>query len=407
MAHKIVMSFIDKTFFIAKVIMRLCYKLIILVFTLVSIYASLIYLEQRRLAKTRRLLQSSIGTLDRNAKQALDLLESAKKTKEVHFNIARIVDLNMGDTNAPEVVENYYQVMNANPDLFQIEQMEYFNRRREDEELDLVFIDTLERSRRDYLEDILKKAKTGSDNKLDAFSQFAESAKTNTSDSQNTHDASVNVQSRHVLENLGDTEYSHIQEIQNLVNSQPQERKFKMNRALDKIKNDDYNSTFSSSEMKILNKVWERSHVVENKDNKQNLQDAILYSLYDMTDDDGGTVCSSGRMTRLIDSLAFIDNEDVFNGYMTTEQIRNEVVQHSSGLLQETINENIEYKTDLENIAKSYTDPTILFSQDDEKLFKDIVKSKIVDDMEKFKEKLSEVDYSKIQNFCLEAVDSI
>lgn len=385
--------------------MRFRYKIIILFICLVALFLYFRYLEYRRLVDARHLIQSSIGTLDKNAKQALVLLEGAKKTKEVHFNIARIIDLNMENTDAPEVMDNYFEVMDTTPTLFEIEQMEYFLRRQAG--YNVPFNAALEESRQGYFEDAIEEAKENTTNKLDTFSHFAEHTISNTSDPQNTHDSSVNVQSRNVLDKLGDGSSDYIGDIERLVDDQPEEKRYRMTLALDKIKEDHYNSTFSSSEMAILNKVWERTQVKENVDNKQNLQDAILYSLYDMADKDGGTVCSSGRMTRLVDSLAFIDKEDIFNGYMTTEQIRNEIIQHSNDLLKETIDENLEYKTELENIAKSYTDPSTQFSEEDETLFKNIVKSKIVDDMQTFREKLSDQDYQKIQTFCLEAVDSI
>ncbi len=89
-------------------------------------------------------------------------------------------------------------------------------------------------------------------------------------------------------------------------------------------------------EKNILLEVWARAHCIKNKENEADLEQSILDSLENCIENNT-TVCLSGRVTRIIGSLALLDaeSEKIGLGILKTKtMVRNEILEDASRIMQ-------------------------------------------------------------------------
>jgi hypothetical protein len=282
------------------------------------------------------------------------------------------------------------------------------------------FIEAVLEIRPEKLDKTLTESREVASNKKESFELFVADNTTNTSDTQNVHDSAVNEQLRKTWQQLKQRTpppsrnrhnifidiHSYIQYY---VGSDPARVK-RAQRALEEIKAGKYNATIDATEDDILTLVWSRSELPENASSKELLKQAVVDALIDMSDDGRNIVCPNGRCARIIESLVHTDfDENIHNGAVTMEQIRNDAFKTSNEILQATI-KLLSQSEDpaLQNVAKTYEDPSIATDELGEDRFKSIVKEKIETFIDtSYKDKLPLHNYKNLLEHCLTAIDAI
>ena len=133
-------------------------------------------------------------------------------------------------------------------------------------------------------------------------------------DTQNVHDSTVirtikkSINNLKKLVKINKDIPTTIKEVRELVNSQKNSDKKKdAVKALDTIERSTTTLSFSDiKEVDALNLVWNRIHSKDNKDNCDNLKDALVNELADCVEYDL-PVCSTGRFNRIVDTLNVVD----------------------------------------------------------------------------------------------------
>lgn len=403
--------------------------ILLTVFLVILVY---FYFKQNR---KRNLIQKSLnqsnGTFDKDAQKALETLETLDSpNSHENFIKARIIDLNAheGKINNKRVLNNVVDKymtsllsLDNELDWFELDQIENFAERHinimvENPQYD-TFIETVLKSRPEKVKKTVQDSKKASSNKKESFENYVDSNVTFTNDVQNVHDSAVNEQLRTLFNKLKEETPPVIDkkqvtdEITEHINT-TRDKKDK-EKALYSLKNmasDKFNSTINTTEDNLVNLVWNRSKMPLNYENKHLIQDAVVDSLIDMSSKNDSIVCSNGRCARMLESLVCTDAEtDIVTGVMTTEQIRNDILQKSNEILQTTIETEKDSKDkNIKNVALSYCDPSIENSEKHETEFKDKVKQKIHDFIyENYTEKLSSRDFENIKKHCDVAIESM
>lgn len=407
-------------------------KVLFFLVVLVAIYFLYSYFSTGENEYVTDLIQLSNGTMDEPALSALKELESPMTNKD-SFNKAQLINLNLyeGRINNPVVlreVADLYQINTENDDneldWFEIQQIENFTMRNNLRNNPVYddFVRTTENMLPKKIKETIEFAKENSESKTETLDNYITANVKFTSDPQNVHDSAVNKQIRNSYRLLVDN--TNIipdikvtsAEIMDYIDSMPDLiKKKRARKALETILgpgigNSPFNENLNVTESDLLNLVWQRSNVLENEENKDNIQEAVITGLTEMADT-GTVVCSGGRISRMIGSLTLLDaKKEISEPLFTVETIRNEMLQTSREILNDTVSE---FKTnkdiDLKNVADSYDSvEPIETNPEKEKIFKDIVVSKINDTLEqKYKDKLPLKDFDNIKSHCVEAVESI
>ena len=406
----------------------------ILIVALFISYAIWMYWQSSVRTKAVELLNESDGTFDENAYRAIKYLDRIHNpTPRDNFMYGRIIDLNAheGRINNKKVLKNVVSRYMTNLrrdnnfeedlDWFELDQIENFAARH----MDIMtanphynnFIEAVLEKRPTKVKKTIDQARDDASNKKEAIETYVESNKSFTTDSQNVHDSSVNENLRKCLAyikvstpNVEDFEKLK-KEISSHISTYVHNEVKRKNAmaSMEQMLSDRYNSTLNILERDLLGLVWNRGSVSINYDRKELIRNAIVDSLIDMKSGEG-IVCSSGRCSRLLESLVYTDaDEKSIVGSMTVEQIRNEALQSTSQILQECI-KMYEKSSDpiLSSVARSYTDPSIVTNEEGEKKFKKIVSQNVEKSIiENFAAKLSDRDNKNILQHCLTVIDSI
>ena len=405
------------------------YICLILLFIGLLLYYYSTWQETRHQKEFETFISDSNGTYDESAKLAQETYEMIQNPtpKETFLN-ARIVHLNQYEGNIDnvealdDVIQNYQQVLDDTElDWFELEQIEMFANRHQDflaganNQNYNNFIDTVFETRPKKIKTTIEEAIEESKNKKEAYEKFVENNKTHTSDTQNVHDSEVNHQlsrSFNALKQatlpISDNLDMIKDDVLNYAKSLPNESQDRIRKSIDRIvSGKSYNSSIKTTEDELLKLVWSRCYDKTNSTNERLIKDAVIESLLDMTNN-GSTVCSTGRCSRLIDSLTLLDsNKELASGFATSEQLRNDSLDKSNEILENCIKVYSESNDSrLKEVALSYQDPKIVTNDESEKLFKDIVKCEINNYLSTtIKDKMTDVDYEKIKDHCLSAID--
>jgi hypothetical protein len=386
--------------------------------------------KKQTLVKT---CQKSIGIMDNEAKKAVEIYNDLyMPDNQDILNYNRIVELNENEgrvENKQEfnrIVEQYTNVLDDELDWFEIHQIENFADRHQDmlnHREHNVFLDNIIQAPKKNIIKNVEEIKNTTENKSQAVEEYTKLSKTQTSDSQNVHDSSVNVQLKDGFNELKNTSNSSFnktqieQEIQENINKLDPGKKNRAQKSFQTIlKNKTPISSLNDTEDSLLYLVWKRSNEPVNKENSDLIKESVVNALIDISTTGNSVVCAGGRCTRIFDSLVLLDdNQKLARGLATTEQIKNDMLEKSNSILQEKIKEySVElpdadhHRKELEKVAKSYIDPSITVSELVEKDFKNLVVKDISESIEKeYKDKLSTRDYTNIKNQCIEGVLSI
>lgn len=91
------------------------------------------------------------------------------------------------------------------------------------------------------------------------------------------------------------------------------------------------------NEATIWSTVWRRIHSPDNKDNIEELKNSLADAVKDCTED-GELVCTTGRVTRALNSLTLMDkNESIASPIKTDDMERKEVYDRAHKILQEEL----------------------------------------------------------------------
>lgn len=191
---------------------------------------------------------------------------------------------------------------------------------------------------------IRKSAKIKKATKKTNIIAFNNKSKTHTSDKQNVHDHNVGTGLSKSYRKICDdkcynTQFDTIDSIRDAITKNTEfSEKEKKNAliAADKMNKGLNIIILGDTENNVLLNVWNRSYHPSNINNKKNIQSAIIRQLSDCVENDR-LVCGSGRVARVIGSLAIIDYNDEIGKIVTTEDLRNEVFSMASKSLNDTI----------------------------------------------------------------------
>ncbi len=157
------------------------------------------------------------------------------------------------------------------------------------------------------------------------------------------------------------------------------ETKRKAQHALNTVKNShQVHSGMQYPENHILKMVWRRSYDPINAGAASNsIKDMVVNNLVDMTQDLGNnhlsTVCASGRIGRTLSSLTLTDNDKILSerGALTTDAIRNSIFDYTQTMIKQKIESAKQSgNEEQQQLAQSYTDPSIQVNPDVEEAFK-------------------------------------
>lgn len=197
------------------------------------------------------------------------------------------------------------------------------------------------------------------------------------SDPQNVHDSTVTNQTKNKYDKIKtlNSRYPEQYTIQDLIESvtkdNDEKRAKKIIDVINKMKGS--NIKLEDSEENILLNVWKRVNTKSNINKTQNTDDknkskskdyidnkkeSFYKSLEDCIEKSLGgreiTVCSTGRCSRIIDSLTLIDeNAEISNSIQNTDMIRNEAMSKSYKILQDELNKAPQKMQELYNTGNT------------------------------------------------------
>jgi hypothetical protein len=250
----------------------------------------------------------------------------------------------------------------------------------------------------------MQDAKEIADNKQEYVAEYLAQQITNTSDTQNVHDGSVNKNIKDSLVVLKSTttemkdERAVYDEVARRIAASDlsPDRKTAALECLTRLSGEKH-SEYGMSDRDILALVWSRASVPMNERVEDKIKDAVVAALAD-----SNGVCLGGRCVRIVESLTTLDyNTDIGNS-CTTEQYKNDVMEKAKKLFDAEINR---YRDSMDSdhrlLAESYTntDPTktIEVKEDVEGEFKRGVCSQIDNMIDEYVEKLPTHLISKLR----------
>jgi hypothetical protein len=169
--------------------------------------------------------------------------------------------------------------------------------------------------------------------------------KTHTSDTQNVHDSGVQKDIQLIAEKLNTSTASNNlnTEILDYIlqNNDKDIIKIKENaiKTYDTINNTNtYISNIKSHERQILNSVWNRSNDIQNQKNSVLIKNAIVQALSNSIERNI-PVCSTGRTTNIISSLATLDYDNTIGTIGSSEMYKNEIIDDAAKIFNKLSNE--------------------------------------------------------------------
>src|SRR5581483_2162970 len=176
--------------------------------------------------------------------------------------------------------------------------------------------------------------------KLDFAEKFLETTKTHTADPQNSHDPSVNIHTREVLEIIRDQNTIDTQkalaDAKSYINGAvaDENKRKKALGGLDAVSFGSRNDTIGDTDTNVFTYVWGRSCIPANSAKRALIQEAIVNALVDMKDTDTSQVCIGGRCARLIEALTLLDHDPkVSEGSATVEMYKNEIMSGAAKII--------------------------------------------------------------------------
>ncbi len=244
------------------------------------------------------------------------------------------------------------------------------------------------------------------DTKQEAVDQFFTESIKYTNDRQNVHDPKVNNDLRDTLSKIyvklsADELNELMREIREAVNASPKCANATL--ALDRF-TAEVVSTFDCRNDEILACAWRRCAHPLNHERQTEMQNAIIDALADCVENDA-VVCVNGRCARILGALVLLDFDETVGRASTFEIYKNQILEESNGILNDTIEElSGSSDNELSLAARSYRDPSLTPDDAAELRFKQIVMDKIIENINKYEKQLSLSDRDKITEYCSAAL---
>ena len=207
----------------------------------------------------------------------------------------------------------------------------------------------------------------------------------NFNDAHNTHNSQVLSTIKNSLNKLKKSTKMNIslsntlRDIRSYINSHPRsDKRTDALNSLDSIEKSTSPLTFCNmKEIDALNLVWNRIHNNKHNSNRSNLKDTLFNELAEMQEH-GKTVCSTGKFTRIVDTLNIVDDEvSIKPTYAINQEMMNKSANIRKELLSKysesekkeldmgTSNIQEQFESDLKNkiradLKKDYVDSKIL-----------------------------------------------
>jgi len=90
------------------------------------------------------------------------------------------------------------------------------------------------------------------------------------------------------------------------------------------------------TEPEIITEIWRRINSIDNTDNKNSLQHALYESMNDCVEN-GSLICTQGRITQMLQSMAHLDVDKKIGSMNTTEVLRNDIYKNASDILKTNV----------------------------------------------------------------------
>lgn len=404
--------------------------------------------DRSKRSRARILMESSSGTFDNSAQQALQSLTQIENpTPTDRFRRGSIFQYNMlegnirgrGETRVARrhrqeivgrLVRDYTDALEALHDNttavetyiqpgFMVDRIEYMNwmlQGGDDVEIQgilLGFNNTVNthapQVRKELASRKRERAIAESGSRAEAIDKYFDSIQVYTDDRQNVHDSKVNGDLRETLEKLKssvvhvDANQSIIEAmdyIENVYALQHRDKTVRIANALNKIREGSTISTFDESEDSIFAYVWERCNHPRNAGNREAMREAIMDSLADCTEN-GNLVCINGRCARLLGSLVTLDFDRDVGSAMTLEAYKNQIFQETKDIISREI-ENAKSSNDprVRAVGEMYEGGAVDADDDLIDEFKQIIKGEIDANLERYEAKLNALELGNIKQDC-------
>jgi hypothetical protein len=252
-----------------------------------------------------------------------------------------------------------------------------------------------------------------SKNKNQQVSNYLKLSETHTSDPQNVHDSAVIKDLNKTIIELRKTSSEktpdqNINEIRQYIIGQVRKGSIssakanKINKVLDNITDMHPLSSYNETEANLLKMVWDRTNHQVNAGNSESMKTALIDELANCMGDNGVVVCTTGRASRILGSLVLQDVNPILGAANTTEEYKNEVYRRCNKLIKDelTYYKNINNDNGLKLAAKSYDDPKLEVSEEDEERLKDLIKNKIDIMINEYNGKINNGQLERLRQSC-------
>lgn len=410
---------------------------ILIVLVIMFIYAK--SARSRTHIRIRELIDSSNGTFDGPAQEALEELNGDELTPEQHVTRGNIIRYNIlqgrlggGDlftrVHARRVIDDYNRAIIGfaaearagvrdrefliEPNIF-LNQMPRADDIEEDPGLQRLLIAMWENVN-------VYGDRIGQNSAADKIKRAVENAPTRQAaiaaalkpeiapDPQNVHDSKVNSDLREILRkveapvNVND----QIADAQKYISTLDDTRAGKATNVLDIIKKGENISTFGEHENRIFALIWARCDDVRNYESRDNMREAVIQSLVDCYD---GTppsiVCINGRVGRVLNSIALLDYDPAISGAMTFAAYQSMIMNDAGDIFHEELNKLADSEDPAEReLFTAYKDPTVVPNSDTEAAFKKTLTTRIETMLLAYKDKFSVGELDRLREDALSFV---
>lgn len=409
------------------------YLLAILVVVVIIILVDSFLSKDKNLRKKcNKLLETSTGGFDNNARSALNALNQiGNPTPADYFQRAGILRFNLINDNIDnfptEIVDTIavnYQNALMGIDEDEIPELDFMFDRIIDFQNILTAADyetnaaiefnlvanRIPAAKHQSVQNRVKESIANSNSKKEAVETALDSATRYTSDKQNVHDSKVNNDLREALSifkrgtnavpvgnevrewinNVYASDPNNLHKVQNAIT------------ALNKVEEGNHIFTFNETESNILSYVWQRCKHQNNIENRDLMFEAVVNSLADSVEN-GGLVCINGRCSRMLNSLATLDFDKKISerGALTFEAYKNQIYQETKNIVNEAVEEAKSSDDSLmRDIGKSYDGNDIELDETTENMFKKNLIERIDANLAKYSDKLSPAEINTLKDEC-------
>jgi hypothetical protein len=242
----------------------------------------------------------------------------------------------------------------------------------------------------------LESAKT----RTDAIANYLEESKTYTVDPQNVHDSVVNGDLKYTLGRIKSNEVS-LSEIRAYVDKNyPKSKASKAHKVIDKMAEGGTVYAYGETEDNVLAYTWNRCKDTKNKNNSNDMFNAVVDSLVDSVENDT-VVCANGRCARVLGSLVTLDYDPTVGKTATLEAYRNQIFQETKDLITTEITSAKQSADDsLKQVAMAYDGELEYENTQAESALKSIIQNAIDNNIENYKEIITPAELQNIKEDC-------